>query len=79
MMQNAVNESFWDAHGVEIGACTIFDHFDGSGKIYGTGKKMTDSMLAADGLPVLVLSCRESRAANPGLCTPMLPGIDPVR
>ena len=27
MMQNAVNESFWDAHGVEIGACAIFDNF----------------------------------------------------
>ena len=25
MMQNAVNESFWDAHGVEIGACANFD------------------------------------------------------
>ena len=25
MMQNAVNESFWDAHGVEIGGCANFD------------------------------------------------------
>ena len=25
MMQNAVNESFWDAHGVEIGPCANFD------------------------------------------------------
>ena len=24
---NAVNESFWDAHGVEIGACALFDYF----------------------------------------------------
>ena len=39
MMQNAPNESFWDAHGVEIGACAIFGHFDGSGKIDGTGNK----------------------------------------
>ena len=32
MMQNGLGESFWDAHGVEIGPCTIFkkmtiDHF----------------------------------------------------
>ena len=27
MMQNAVNESFWDAHGVEIGPCAIFNDF----------------------------------------------------
>ena len=27
MMQNAVNESFWDAHGVEIGPCSIFKKF----------------------------------------------------
>ena len=27
MMQNAVNESFWDAHGVEIGPCAIFGIF----------------------------------------------------
>ena len=27
MMQNAVNESFWDAHGVEIGPRAIFDDF----------------------------------------------------
>ena len=25
MMQNAINESFWDAHGVEIGACANLD------------------------------------------------------
>ena len=24
-MQNAVNENFWDVHGVEIGACANFD------------------------------------------------------
>ena len=38
MMQNAVNESFWDAHGVEIGACANFDLqmlFLGTGKNYG--------------------------------------------
>ena len=57
MMQNAVNESFWDAHGVEIGACAIFDHFDGSGKIDGTGKQMTDSML---GDTLLFLSSTQS-------------------
>ena len=27
MMQNGLGESFWDAHGVEIGACAIFDNF----------------------------------------------------
>ena len=40
-----MNESFWDAHGVEIGACAIFEHFVPSGKIDGTGKKMTESIL----------------------------------
>ena len=25
MMQNGLNESFWDAHGVEIGPCANFD------------------------------------------------------
>ena len=27
MMQNGIDESFWDAHGVEIGACAIFHDF----------------------------------------------------
>ena len=27
MMQNGLGESFWDAHGVEIGACTDFMFF----------------------------------------------------
>ena len=27
MMQNAVNESFWDAQGVEIEACANSEHF----------------------------------------------------
>ena len=45
MMQNGLGESFWDAHGVEIGACAIFEHFAPSGKIDGTGKKLTESIL----------------------------------
>ena len=36
---NAVNESFWDAHGVEIEACAIFEHFVESDKIYNAGIK----------------------------------------
>ena len=39
MMQNGLGESFWDAHGVEIGPCAIFEHFAPSGKIDGTGNK----------------------------------------
>ena len=27
MMQNGIGENFWDAHGVEIGACAIFNIF----------------------------------------------------
>ena len=34
-MQNAVNESFWDAHGVEIGPCA---NFDPKTLLWGTGK-----------------------------------------
>ena len=45
-----MNESFWDAHGVEIGPCAIFDHFDGSGKIDGTDNKLTESMLEVGGV-----------------------------
>ena len=35
----SIGESFWDAHGVEIGARAIFEHLAPSGKIDGTGKK----------------------------------------
>ena len=40
-----MNESFWDAHGVEIGACTFFDIFYRSDKNYRPDKKMSDWML----------------------------------
>ena len=33
MMQNAVNESFWDAHGVEIGPRAYFDDFRKNSRI----------------------------------------------
>ena len=42
---NAVNESFWDAQGVEIEACAIFDDFSGSVKNCPYGKQMPYSML----------------------------------
>ena len=42
MMQNAVNESFWDAHGVEIGACA---NFDPKTLFWGTGIFFVDWML----------------------------------
>ena len=45
MMQNAVNESFWDAHGVEIGPCALFEHFARSGKISPEGNFFLDWML----------------------------------
>ena len=45
MMQNAVNESFWDAHGVEIGPCAFFEHFARSDKICPEGNFFVDSML----------------------------------
>ena len=32
-----MNESFWDAQGVEIEACAIFEHFAESGRIPGIG------------------------------------------
>ena len=38
-----MNESFWDAHGVEIGPCAIFDIFLPIGKKFPAGK-MSDSM-----------------------------------
>ena len=41
-MQNAVNESFWDAHGVEIGPCTFFEHFARSDKIGPEGNFFVD-------------------------------------
>ena len=34
-----MNESFWDAHGVEIGACAIFDDFDAVVKNWRGAKK----------------------------------------
>ena len=37
MMQNAVNESFWNAHGVEIEACA---NFDPKTLFWGTGQKL---------------------------------------
>ena len=52
MMQNGLGESFWDAHGVEIGAGAIFGHFAPSDKIDGTGKKMTESILWAQGVEI---------------------------
>ena len=42
MMQNAVNESFWDAHGVEIGPCANFDPKTFFG---GVAKKMAGLIL----------------------------------
>ena len=44
MMQNAVNESFWDAHGVEIGPCANFDPKPFYG---GVAKKMAGLILWA--------------------------------
>ena len=43
-MQNALNESFWDAHGVEIGACQNFfvpnpSFFDNSVDRYPIGEE----------------------------------------
>ena len=40
-----MNENFWDAHGTEIGACAIFEHFAGSDKFCRHDKKMTESIL----------------------------------
>ena len=45
MMQNAVNESFWDAHGVEIGPCAFFEHFARSDKMCPEGNFFVDWML----------------------------------
>ena len=52
MMQNAVNESFWDAHGVEIGPCADFpqkagirENLPGPGKKSRAEKIFSDSML----------------------------------
>ena len=40
-----MNESFWDAQGVEIEGCAIFEPFAGSGKFWRHGKNMTESIL----------------------------------
>ena len=40
-----MNESSWDAHGVEIGACANFGIFYRSDKQIRPDKKMSDSML----------------------------------
>ena len=52
MMQNAVNESFWDAHGVEIGPCADFpqkagirENLPGPEKKTRAEKIFSDSML----------------------------------
>ena len=45
VMQNAVNESFWDVHGVEIGPCAFFEHFARSDKICPEGNFFVDWML----------------------------------
>ena len=50
MMQNAVNESFWDAHGVEIGPCAFFEHFARSDKILSPDNFFVDSMLGVRAL-----------------------------
>ena len=42
MMQNGLGESFWDAHGVEIGACTIFKDF-GDSPNFGDSQKNGES------------------------------------
>ena len=39
-----MNDSFMDGHGVEIGACAIFEHFAGSDKFF-RHDKMTESHL----------------------------------
>ena len=45
-----MNETFWDAQNVEIGACAIFDYFSGSGKNSRSGSFFVDWMLGeADG------------------------------
>ena len=45
MMQKRIDESFWDAHGVEIGACANFEYFARSDKICPEDKFFVDSML----------------------------------
>ena len=42
MMQNGLNESFWDGLGVEIEACA---NFDPKTLFWGTGKNYADWML----------------------------------
>ena len=59
MMQNAVNESFWDGHGVEIGPCAIFpksdtfqdlDFFQASGRSrYGHGANKEPPLTSSRG------------------------------
>ena len=44
MMQNGLNESFWDGLGVEIGPCA---NFDTKTRFLGTGKFFPDRMLGA--------------------------------
>ena len=38
-----MNESFWDAYGVEIGACTIFNIFPDPANFPGTHKQIPES------------------------------------
>ena len=48
MMQNGLGESFWNAHGVEIGPCAIFDNLavlPDPVKFAAAGKNMPDLML----------------------------------
>ena len=42
MMQNGLGESFWDAYGVETGACTNFTNFPGIRDNLPDPKKMPD-------------------------------------
>ena len=45
LMQNGLNGSFWDAHGVKIEAWAFFEHFARSDKICPEGNFFVDWML----------------------------------
>ena len=83
-MQNGLGESFWDAHGVEIGACAIYDNFRRS-KILKFGRASNKWKIGCSGPPAPTwpngrAGClRDPRSAEPlmicglDLCTPSRP------
>ena len=61
MMQNGLNESFWDAHGVETGACA---NFSPKTLFWRTGKNYEDWMLGVQvGGPIHLEGSVEAMAA----------------